>query len=140
MIEIKIPKEIEQYDAKVIGPFSIRQAVCGGTAALLSYGLYNLFYAALTEEQLIGIIIAVSVPFGLIGWIRPYGMRFEKFFMAVLFNTIISSPKRYFRQEYRISSFACPEGGRKKDTGNSKEKERRICRKAQRKYQKQTCR
>lgn len=28
MVEIKIPKEIRTYESKIIGPFTIRQAIC----------------------------------------------------------------------------------------------------------------
>ena len=96
MIEVKIPQEISQYEAKMIGPFTIRQAICGGIGIVTAWGLYNGLSDVLPRDAIVGIIFLICVPLGLIGWIKPYGMRFEKFFMGVLFNTLISSAKRYF--------------------------------------------
>ena len=103
MIEVKIPQEINQYDAKLVGPFTMRQALCGGMAALLSYGIYNGMKGTVSEETVIGLIMLVSTPFALLGWVKPYGMRFEKFFIGILFNTLISSPKRYYQPKDMIT-------------------------------------
>ena len=103
MIEVKIPQEINQYDAKLVGPFTMRQALCGGIAALLSYGIYNGMKGTVSEETVIGLILLVSTPFALLGWVKPYGMRFEKFFIGILFNTLISSPKRYYQPKDMIT-------------------------------------
>ena len=103
MIEVKIPQEINQYDAKLVGPFTMRQALCGGIAALLSYGIYNGMKGTVSEETVIGLIMLVSTPFALLGWVKPYGMRFEKFFIGILFNTLISSPKRYYQPKDMIT-------------------------------------
>ena len=107
MIEVKIPQEINQYDAKLIGPFTIRQAVCGGSAVLLSYLAWHFLQNTMAQETLIGLILLIAVPFGLLGWIKPYGQRFEHFFVGVLFNTLISCSTRTFRSEnlfYHIKS------------------------------------
>ena len=104
MIEVKIPQEISQYEAKMVGPFTIRQAVCGGIGILLSWGIYNGLANVLPRETLVGIIFVLCVPLALIGWIKPYGMRFEKFFMGVLFNTLISSSKRFFKSSDTIAN------------------------------------
>lgn len=97
MIEVKIPQEIGDYDAKLIGPFTMRQALCGAIAALLAYLLYNNLSGIIAQDRIIGLILLIDAPLGLIGWIKPYNMRFEKFFIAVLFNTLISSSKRFFK-------------------------------------------
>ena len=97
MIEIKIPQEINKYEAKTVGRFTTRQTICLVIVALLSVGLWNLLKGALDVNTRIGICLVVAVPFALAGWYKPYGMHFERFFIAVLFNTIISSTKRIFK-------------------------------------------
>lgn len=97
MIEIKIPQEINKYEAKMVGPFTFRQALCGGIAAVLSWVIYNNLKGMFDQETIIGIIFVISCPAALIGWIKPYGMPFEKFFVKVFFSTLISPTKRYFK-------------------------------------------
>ena len=97
MIEVKIPQEISQYEAKMVGPFTMRQAICGLAAIVASWTLRAHLGNILSQDALISLIVLVCIPLGLIGWIKPYGMRFELFFAGVLFNTLISNSKRFFR-------------------------------------------
>lgn len=114
MIEVKIPQEIKGYDAKLVGPFSTRQALCGAVAILLGYLTFNALDGYVSTESRIGIIMLIALPLGLIGWVQPYGMRFEQFFMGVLFNTVISASKRYFKSDNVISKI-------EKNTASAKE-------------------
>lgn len=147
MIEVKIPQEITQYDAKIVGPFSGRQALFGGCAVGIGYLIYNQFHTILTREQLVSIIFFISVPFGLLGWARPYGMRFEKFFFSVLLHSMLHSSKRYFRSDNiltRISELTFPEEtepGQKKGRDQRKRKKtmnNKDYEKARKKYRKRT--
>ena len=150
MIEVKIPQEITQYDAKIVGPFSARQAIFGGCAVGIGYLVYNQFHTMLSREQLVAIIFFVSVPFGLLGWARPYGMRFEKFFFGVLLHSMLHSSMRYFRsddvtalilnQPSHAGQEAAHIPGRKK-TGTQKQVKKansNDCKKIRKKYRKQT--
>lgn len=145
MIEVKIPQEIRQYDAKMIGPFSFRQAICGVAAIGIAYILNRFLKGVVPQDALIGLIMLVCVPLALIGWVKPYGMRFEKFFVAVLFNTLLSNPKRYFQSKNSIENIEKIEiknmeesgKGAKKNKKQAKPKKEDI-KKLQKQYRKYT--
>ena len=103
----------------------------------------------LTQEQLVAIIFFLSVPFGLLGWARPYGMRFEKFFFGVLLHSMLHSSKRYFRSDDTIALISGQSSPDRKQNGqapdNRKEKRKHTktmdgsdWKKAQKKYRKKT--
>lgn len=145
MIEVKIPQEITQYDAKIVGPFSGRQAVFGGCAVGIGYLVYNQFHTLLTREQLVAIIFFLAVPFGLLGWARPYGMRFEKFFFGVLLHSMLHSSRRYFRSEDTFALISGQLSPDRKENGQAadrkktrKESGTSDWKKAHKKYRKKT--
>ena len=80
MIEIKVPKDIQEFEPTLIGPFTARHLVCAIAIAILTYGGY-------LAEKALGIEDPINAPFfcllaippALIGWVRIYGMHFEKF-------------------------------------------------------------
>ena len=53
MIEVKIPKEITQYEAKFVGPFTLRQTICIGICLPACITIYNVAtqYFGLTASQ-----------------------------------------------------------------------------------------
>lgn len=106
MLEVKIPQEIRKYEAKMVGPFTTRQAICVVCAALAGWLLFTAFRTSITKAVLIGIIMAVGFPAGLIGWWKPYGMPFEKFFVKILFSTLLSPAKRYFKSGETLKEIA----------------------------------
>lgn len=99
MIEIKIPQEINKYESKAVGPLTTRQVVCVVLAGILCIAFFKIFKGLIADDALYATCFLIAVPFALIGWYKPYGLPAEKFFIAVLFNTIISSTKRFFKSE-----------------------------------------
>ena len=81
MIEIEIPQDISKYESKLIGPFTTRQTIC---VVGLAVGCISSFFA-------------VSSPFALIGWYKPYGMHFEKFAKSVFVSLILAPAKRLYK-------------------------------------------
>lgn len=103
MIEIKIPQEINKYESKLVGPLTTRQTACVVCMAALCAGTYYILKDIINSDILYFTCFLMAVPFGVIGWYKPYGMRAEKFILAVLFNTIISSSRRIFKSQNIIS-------------------------------------
>ena len=148
MIEIKIPQEINKYEAKLVGPFTTRQTLCLIGMGLTCLVFYNVLKPLVPVDYLYALCLIIGVPFALCGWYKPYGMHFEKFFVAVLFNTIISSSKRFFKSENVINSIENKmtikpveelnkkKGKKQKDKKNTKNK--KNTKKIQKKYKKQT--
>lgn len=98
-IEIKIPKEIRKYEAKAVGPFTLRQLICLLICMPICVGLFILV------KPYVGIDIAgfvVILPAGvgwLFGWYKPYGMKFEKYMQTVFVNSFLAPRKRLYKTE-----------------------------------------
>lgn len=104
MIEIKIPKEINKYEAKFIGPFTMRQSVCLGIGLPVSIGLYALLKPHLGVDLAGFIIIIPAVLCYLFGWHKPYGMRFEKYLQSVFVGAVLAPTKRVYKTENYYTS------------------------------------
>lgn len=107
MIKIPVPKEIRQYETKLVGPFTARQTVClvigallsGGLALLLKYG----FNMAVTWEYFIPIIV-ICMAFTA----KPYGQKFEDYALDFIIDNFISPPKRKYATENYYQKISKP--------------------------------
>lgn len=96
MIEIEIPKDINKYEAKLVGPFTTRQAACFVCACVLGIPTF-LFLKDKVPTDLASIItLLVFIPFVLVGWIKPYGMNFELFAQTAFISNFIAPAKRKY--------------------------------------------
>ena len=107
MIELEIPKDIRAYEAKLIGPFTTRQLFCAIGGALGFYGSYKAAAAVLGEDSsLIWLFpIIVAIPFALIGWVKLYGLTFEKFAKSVFVSMFLAPTKRLYKIENTFDKF-----------------------------------
>lgn len=107
MIELEIPKDVRAYEAKLIGPFTTRQLFCAIGAALGFYGAYKAAESILGEDSglLLLFPIIVAVPFALIGWVKVYGLPFEKFAKSVFISMFLAPTKRLYKIENTFDRF-----------------------------------
>ncbi len=107
MIEIEIPKDVRDFEAKLIGPFTARQLFCAIGLALGCYGSYkmavNLFGEGASVNMLFPIVGAI--PFAAVGWFKPYGMHFEKFARSVFVSMFLSPTKRLYKIDNTFDRF-----------------------------------
>ena len=97
MIEIHINKDVGSYEAKLIGPFTARQTICIVIAAPICWALYTLASPYVSPDAA-GFLTAI--PAGIawcFGWLKPYGMRTEKFIQSVFINTVIAPTHRKYK-------------------------------------------
>ena len=99
MIEIKIPKEINRYEAKAIGPFTLRQLICLVICLPICVGLF-MFTKPYIGTDLAGflVLLPASVAY-LFGWYKPYGMKFEVYLRSVFVNTFLAPNRRLYKTE-----------------------------------------
>ena len=96
MIEIEIPKDINKYEAKLVGPFTTRQTACFVCACALGIPTF-LFLRDKVPTDLASILtMIVFLPFVLIGWVQPYGMKFEQFARTAFISNFIAPAKRKY--------------------------------------------
>lgn len=99
MIEVKIPKEINRYETKAVGPFTLRQLLCIAICLPVGVGVYVLSKPHV-GDSLAGFL--VFIPGGiayLFGWYKPYGMRFEKYMQTVFVGSFLAPNKRIYKTE-----------------------------------------
>lgn len=96
MIEIKIPKEIRDFKSKVIFNLTARQVISVVIALVINVPLY-IFSKGLFGEDIAGwLIIIISAPIFLIGFVKKDGMNYEKYFLIMLrFNFLTPRIRKY---------------------------------------------
>lgn len=101
MIQIEMSKDIRDFSPKVISVFDLRQIICIGIAA--SYGIPFVMSATAIElTTRITIAVIIMMPVILCGWIKIYGMPFEKFITHMLINRFLTPEKRYYKSECKM--------------------------------------
>ena len=99
MIEIKIPKEINQYEAKAAGPFTLRQLLCLFICLPIGVAIFIIAkpYVGIDAAGFL-VFIPGSVAY-LFGWYKPYGMPFEKYMKTVFVSSFLAPSRRVYKTE-----------------------------------------
>ena len=103
-IEIKIPKEIRKYEAKAVGPFTLRQLICLLICVPVCVGLYILVKPYVGVDVAGFIVFPPAAVGWLFGWCKPYGMKFEKYMKTMFINSFLAPKKRVYKTE---NFYAC---------------------------------
>lgn len=96
-IEIKIPKEINSYEAKLLGPFTTRQTVCVIGLAAAALFVYNLTSPYIGQDNATSLCFISAAPYALCGWVKPYGMHFEEYLACILQCVIVKPMRRKYQ-------------------------------------------
>jgi hypothetical protein len=133
MIDIEIPKDINKYEAKLVGPFTARQTGCFAAALGVGIPLFMGMTKSLGAPQDVAIIamIIVVTPFLLLGWIKPYGMAFEKFIQTAFVSNVLSPKKRKYVTDNNYFTYSEVQAVMRYDV---KEREKEMKRKIQTNY------
>lgn len=91
MIEREVLQDITKYKAKLIGPFTGRQAIFFTVSAVIAIPVYLFLKQYFVKTFALAIPCIVVSPLLLCGFYEPYGMHFEKYAMTI-FKTKIISP------------------------------------------------
>ena len=98
-IEIKIPKEIRDYQESIVFGLSLRQCVFSllaiGVAVLLYFGLRNI----VGDGEIGWICIVAAFPFALGGFFHYNGMNFEQFLTAVIRSELFCPRQLTYKTE-----------------------------------------
>ncbi|EOS7956346.1 PrgI family protein [Enterococcus hirae] len=85
-IRVKVPKEIKDYQEKLMGGMSVRQLVFFVLAVLISVGVtaYCVLVLHMSVDAAGYIVIPLLIPIVAFGWIRKEGMPLEKYGKIIL--------------------------------------------------------
>ena len=79
-ISRKTQKDVGRYQAKLVGPFTVKQSIFVGIAALVAMIVYKICDAiGVSSQEKITITLIVCIPIVLLGFLNPYGMSCMEF-------------------------------------------------------------
>lgn len=103
MIEIHINKDVGSYEAKFIGPFTMRQTFCLCIAAPICWFVYKVASPVMSSDAAGFLLMIPAAVAWIFGWTKPYGMRPEKFIQSVFINMVLAPAIRKYKTEFRAN-------------------------------------
>lgn len=107
-MEIQINKDVGSYEPKVIGPFTVRQALCLLIGSPICVAIYKYGSMFLPADAVSFILLVPAAATWLFGWLKPYGMPMERFLKSIFVNMILAPGNRTYKtkQKEYAKSFA----------------------------------
>ena len=97
MIEVKINKEISDYQETLFFGLTMRQFVCSALSVVIALLLYILLHKVLGREMVSWICILGALPIAIAGFFKYHGMTFEKFLWAWLKSEVFLCGTRIWK-------------------------------------------
>lgn len=98
-MEVRIPKEVRDYQEAVFFGLSMRQFIFSVLAIGVSVGLYFILRSIVGETEIGWICILAALPFALCGFVRYNGMTAEKLALAVIRSEYLMPKRLVFQAE-----------------------------------------
>lgn len=98
-IEIKIPKEIREYQESIFFGLNTRQFVCSLLALGVAVGLYFLLRDTAGTEIAGWACMLGAAPFAACGFVRYHGMTAEQLLWAIIKSELLTPHRLVFRAE-----------------------------------------
>ena len=92
-IEVRINKEVRDYQESVFFGLSLRQLIFALLAVLVAVGVYFGLRGVVGTSEIGWICVLAAFPFALCGFFTYNGMTFERFLLAVI-RSELPYPKR----------------------------------------------
>ena len=99
IIEVRINKEVRDYQESIFFGLSLRQLVFALLAVLVAVGVYFGLRGVVGTSEIGWICVLAAFPFALCGFFTYNGMTFERFLLAVIRSELLYPRKLAFRAE-----------------------------------------
>ena len=100
MIEVNIPQDIREFEPTLIGSLTTRKTICGTALVAGTLGMYYIERAAgISDPFQFPVFMLAAIPPFLIGWLKPYGMHFEKFIVKAFTDNFLAPAHRLYKIE-----------------------------------------
>lgn len=113
-IQVKINKEILNYQETIFFGLTMRQFVCAVLAVGAAVGLYMLLSPFAGRETVSWVCILGASPFAIAGFFQYNGMKLEKFLWAWFKFSFLLCNHRIWKSENRYLAQLPQKEGRKK--------------------------
>jgi|GEM_PF-4750091 len=113
MLSVLVHKDVGEYEPKIFGKLTTRTlvSIVGAISLSLISSIYLAFILKVSVAENSWMIYAVSIPFWLTGFTKPYGMHFEDFFTAWLRHWLSCSRIMYIPTYVKLGYSAKIQGG-----------------------------
>ncbi len=101
MIEIRINKDIGNYEPKVISFLNKRQVICCGIALPFCFYFYFGTTGFLSRDVAGFLAFVPAILAGMFGWMNPYGLPMEQFVKVVFHDTVLAPASRIYITQNR---------------------------------------
>ena len=98
-LEVRINKEVRDYQESLFFGLSLRQFLFALLAVLVAVGLYFGLRNVVGSGEIGWICVLAAFPFAMCGFFTYNGMTFEKFLLAVIRSELLYPRKLVFRAE-----------------------------------------
>lgn len=98
-IEIKINKEVRDYQESIFFGLSLRQFICSAMAIAVAVLLYFLLGRIMCSGEVGWVCILAAFPFAICGFFRYNGMYFEQFAWAFLRSELLYPRQLVYKSE-----------------------------------------
>ena len=99
LIEVRINKEVRDYQESIFFGLSLRQLIFALLAVLVAVGVYFGLRNIVGSGEIGWICVLSAFPFAMGGFFTYNGMTFEKFLLALIRSELLYPKKLIFRSE-----------------------------------------
>ena len=99
LIEVRINKEVRDYQESLFFGLSLRQLIFALLAVLVAVGVYFGLRNVVGTGEIGWMCVLAAFPFALGGFFTYNGMTFEKFLLAFIRSELLYPKKLVFRSE-----------------------------------------
>lgn len=99
MIELPITKDITKYKPKLLLGLTTRQVICTVLALVAAVPLFLIMDKIFIRDFTFFVCMALATPFVLCGFVHPYDMNFETYFLIIIRSIFLSPSKRKYIQK-----------------------------------------
>ncbi len=117
--------DIKEYSPKIVYGLDKRQLIC--TAIALSYGIPFIRTATFLDfgDRMAAAVILI-LPVIACGWIKLYGMPFERFMLHIIVHHVLTPRTRIYKTGTGTASEDIPERPVKKDRRKRKQHKKEV--------------
>ena len=98
-IEVRINKEVRDYQESVFFGLSLRQLIFALLAVLVAVGVYFGLHNIVGSGEIGWMCVLAAFPFAMGGFFTYNGMTFEKFLLALIRSELLYPQKLVFHSE-----------------------------------------
>jgi len=98
-LEVRINKEVRDYQESLFFGLSLRQFLFALLAVLVAVGVYFALHTVVGNGEIGWVCVLAAFPFALGGFFTYNGMTFERFLVAVVRSELLWPKKLVFKSE-----------------------------------------